>query len=192
MILENHPDLDILFGLHASSVKTHLDAIAKTDPRVSIIWEDSGSFPYNYDPAVVDNFAETLEFHDKTRNLRENGGFGAVLKGMTKLDWRYFVHQSGDFILGEDGTDEVQKNADERRKMWRYLQTYWLRNADYAAQMIRHFGKNDTITFLAEDGAIEAYLPYPLALAAEMMWDDSRSTAEILSETALRSDVTFM
>lgn len=192
VILENHPDLDILFGLHASSVKTHLDAIAKTDPRVSIIWEDSGSFPYNYDPAVVDNFAETLEFHDKTRNLRENGGFGAVLKGMTKLDWRYFVHQSGDFILGEDGTDEVQKNADERRKMWRYLQTYWLRNADYAAQMIRHFGKNDTITFLAEDGAIEAYLPYPLALAAEMMWDDSRSTAEILSETALRSDVTFM
>ncbi len=191
-ILAKHPSLDILFGLHASSVKNHLDSIANTDPRVSIIWEDSGAFPYNYDPAVIDHFEETVKFHDNTRNLRKSGGFGAVLKGMTKLDWRYFVHQSGDFILGEAGADEVRKNADERRKMWRYLQAYWTRNADCANQMIRRFGRDNTITFLAEDGAIEAYLPYPLALAAEMMWDDTRSTAEILSETALRADVTFI
>ena len=45
---------------------------------------------------------------------------------------------------------------------------------------------------VAEDGAIEAYLPYPLALAAEMMWDDTRDTADILAETALRADVDFM
>ncbi len=191
-ILENHPELDILFGLHASSVRTHLDSIAKTNPRVSIIWEDSGAFPYNYDPALIGNFEETLEFHNKTKNLRETGGFGAVLKGMSKLDWRYFVHQSGEFILGEDGAEAVRKNADERRKMWRYFQAYWMRNAKYAHEMIRHFGRDDMITFLAEDGAIEAYLPYPLALAAEMMWDDTRDTADILAETALRGDVEFM
>lgn len=198
-ILENHPDLDILFGLHATSVMNRLDSIAKTDPRVSIIWENSGAFPYDYNPSAVGNFHETVVFHDKTRNLRENGGigsetngFGAVLKGLTKLDWRYFVHQSGDFVLGEAGEEEVRKNAEERRKMWRYVQAYWMRNADYANRMIRRFGRNDMVTFLAEDGAIEAYLPYPLALAAEMMWDDSRETADILTETALRGDVTFM
>lgn len=191
-ILEKHPGLDILFGLHATSVKNRLSSIAKVDPRVSIIWENSGAFPYSYDPFDIGSFDQTIEFHDKTKNLRENGGFGAVLKGLTKLDWRYFVHQSGDFILGEDGADAVRKNADERRKMWRHVQAYWIRNADCVNQMIRRFGQDDTITFLAEDGAVEAYLPYPLALAAEMMWDDTRSTPDILSETALRADVEFM
>ncbi len=191
-ILEKHPALDILFGLHATSVKNRLSSIAKVDPRVSIIWENSGAFPYSYDPFDIGSFEQTIEFHDKTKNLRENGGFGAVLKGLTKLDWRYFVHQSGDFILGEDGADAVRKNADERRKMWRHVQAYWIRNADCVNQMIRRFGQDDTITFLAEDGAVEAYLPYPLALAAEMMWDDTRSTPDILSETALRADVEFM
>ena len=191
-ILEKHPDLDILFGLHATSVKNRLGSIAKVDPRVSIIWENSGAFPYSYDPFDIGNFDDTIVFHDKTKNLRETGGFGAVLKGLTKLDWRYFVHQSGDFILGEDGADAVQKNADERRKMWRHVQAYWIRNADCVTQIIRRFGRDDMITFLAEDGAIEAYLPYPLALAAEMMWNDTRSTPDILSETALRADVEFM
>ena len=191
-ILEQHPELDILFGLHATSVMNRLPSIAKTDPRVSIIWENSGAFPYSYDPFDIGNFEETIAFHDKTRYLRENGGFGAVLKGLTKLDWRYFVHQSGKFILGEDGADAVKKNADERRKMWRHVQAYWIRNADYVLQIIRRFGHDDTLTFLAEDGAIEAYLPYPLALAAEMMWDDTRTTADILAETALRADVEFM
>jgi hypothetical protein len=191
-ILENHPDLEILFGLHATSVMNRLPSIAKTDPRVSIIWENSGAFPYSYDPFDIGHFDETIVFHDRTRNLRETGGFGAVLKGLTKLDWRYFVHQSGDFILGEDGADEVKKNADERRKMWRHVQAYWIRNAEYVTRILRRFGRDDMITFLAEDGAIEAYLPYPLALAAEMMWDDTRDTADILAETALRSDVEFM
>jgi hypothetical protein len=76
--------------------------------------------------------------------------------------------------------------------MWRHVQAYWIRNADYASRIIRRFGRDDIVTFLAEDGAIEAYLPYPLALAAEMMWDDTRDTADILAETALRSDVEFM
>ena len=191
-ILEKHPGLDILFGLHATSVKNRLSSIAKVDPRVSIIWENSGAFPYSYDPFDIGSFDQTIEFHDKTKSLRENGGFGAVLKGLTKLDWRYFVHQSGDFILGEDGADAVRKSADERRKMWRHVQAYWIRNADCVNQMIRRFGQDDMITFLAEDGAVEAYLPYPLALAAEMMWDDTRDTADILAETALRGDVEFM
>jgi hypothetical protein len=169
-----------------------LPSIAKTDPRVSIIWENSGALPYSYDPFDIGRFDETIDFHDRTRNLRETGGFGAVLKGLTKLDWRYFVHQSGDFILGEDGADAVRKNAGERRKMWRHVQAYWIRNAECVTRILRRFGRDDMITFLAEDGAIEAYLPYPLALAAEMMWDDTRGTADILAETALRADVEFM
>lgn len=191
-ILEKHPETELFFGLHATSVKNRLESIAKVDPRISILWEDSGAFPYDYDPAAVGAFEETAAFHDRTRALRETGGFGAVLKGMTKLDWRHFVHQSGPFVLGEAGTEAVRRNADERRKMWRYLQAYWIRNADYAVRMMRRFGPDDIITFLAEDGAVEAYLPYPLALAAEMLWDDTRSTADLLADAALRADVEFM
>lgn len=189
-LLEKYPELEILYGLHASSVRNHLDSICKTDSRISIIWENCGGFPYAYSPEEVGNFSETVEFHDKIKNLRD-GGFGAVLKGMTKLDWSCFTHQSGDFVLGEE-PEKLDELAKRRKKFWRYLQTYWICNAEYARAMISRFDSENIITFLAEDGAIEAYCPYPLALSAEMMWDSTRSVGELLSETALRNDVKFM
>ena len=48
------PDLHLIFGLHATSVREQLDKIAKVDKRIEILWEDCGEFPYHYRPHVRD------------------------------------------------------------------------------------------------------------------------------------------
>ena len=45
-LLAKYPDLHIQFGLHAWSVKNHTEYIAKVDPRVYIVWENCGAFPF--------------------------------------------------------------------------------------------------------------------------------------------------
>ena len=53
-IWEITPDLRIIFGLHATSVRNRLDEIARVDPRMEILWEDCGEFPYSYNSYVRD------------------------------------------------------------------------------------------------------------------------------------------
>ena len=40
------PELDIVFGLHANSVRTNVHEIEKTDRSMEILWENCGGFPY--------------------------------------------------------------------------------------------------------------------------------------------------
>ena len=56
LFFEKYPSLEIQFGLHATSVKTRLDSIAKVDPRIRIVWEDCGSFPFAYHPDRIGNW----------------------------------------------------------------------------------------------------------------------------------------
>ena len=66
-LLKKYPNLKLQFGLHAISVKNHLDEIAKVDKRIEIIWEDCGEFPYNYliEVQSEEKFIQTLEFTKK-------------------------------------------------------------------------------------------------------------------------------
>ena len=61
---ELRPDLKIQFRLHTTSVKDHLEQIAKTENRVEILWE---AFPYHYMPVVdnEDEFRKTIDFTEK-------------------------------------------------------------------------------------------------------------------------------
>ena len=54
-LLKKYPALHLQFGLHATSVKNHLDIIKNTNKNIHIIWEDIGSFPFNYDPDDIKN-----------------------------------------------------------------------------------------------------------------------------------------
>ena len=57
--------------------------------------------------------------------------------------------------------------------MWRFVQAYWLANADKAQEMIRAMCrvKNGELSLLAlvEDGVFEDNIMYPVALFAEML-----------------------
>lgn len=195
-ILEKHPDLDIQFGLHATSVRERLDYIARTDPRVRITWEDCGAFPYAYLPEQTDGFDETCAFVRRLLRLRgQNERFGSVLKGFTCLDWTSFQHLRGPHMLGVSTKDTADRRAQRKAEVWRLVQAYWLRNAGHARKMLRlmaHESCGDLcLTALMEDGAFESLLPFPAALWAQMLWDPDQDLQDLLCDTALRPDVHF-
>ena len=191
-ILAEYPDLKLLFGLHATSVNKKLDIIKNVDDRISIIWEDAGSFPYHYVPEKIEGFEETVDFTRKIRDLREDGEFGVVLKGVTCLNWMKFKHQKGEFVLGEASKQFIKNRTQFKRELLRYIQAYWIRNGKYCHDIIKEFKADSMVTMLCEDGMFEDVLNYPMAIFSEMLWNPDRPTEDILCEAALRSDVDFV
>ncbi len=187
------PDLELQFGLHASSVKEKLEYIKKTDERIMIVWEDCGAFPYAYEPNRVDDFDETYQLTAEIaflRGIKEN--FGVVTKGLVCLDWISFEHQKGPFVMGEHSREFIKKRTNEKEKLWKYVEAYWLENAEYAYEMVRHLdhvNDNTMITALVEDGMFEENIWLPVALFGEMMWDCNKSKEKLLREVALRKDI---
>ena len=190
------PDLELQFGLHATSVKNRLEFIKKVDPRIRIVWEDCGSFPFSYFPHTVDGFAETKAFSENIANLRGVGDkFGVVLKGMTKLDWPSFEHLDGPISLGTSSDAVKADRINRKSRDWKYFQAYWMANGNKALEMIRTLvecKQGDLhITALVEDGMFEENIMYPVALYSEMLWNCNADFPKLLSEVALRSYVTF-
>lgn len=192
-LFEVNPDLEIQFGLHASSVRNHLDEIACTDPRVNIIWEDCGSFPYNYNPSTVSTYERDFEFSKDIAALRNGKGFGAVMKGMTWLDWGAFEHQIGPFIIGESERKEISEKLELRSDIIRYQQSLWLQNGSLACDMFRMLAKQtngDTkISGLLEDGLFDENIWLPSAIFAELLWDGETPYNELLAKVARRESV---
>lgn len=192
-LLAVYPDLLIEFGLHATSVRNDLNEIAKTDPRVSIIWEDCGSFPYSYGAQATSTLEETSAFSGKIASLRGGKGFGAVLKGMSWLDWGSFEHQIGPFILGESVREEIKEKLMLRRDILRYQQSYWLQNGTAACRILRELASatNGTaeLSALLEDGLFDEKIWLPAALFAELLWDDTTEYNRLLGKVARREIV---
>ncbi len=190
-IYQIFPNLSLLFGLHATSVKNRLDVFKKLDSRISIIWEDMGAFPYHNSSDGTENFAETLKLNRKVQEMRQ-GGFGAVLKGNYRLDWGNFEHQSGPYIMGVCDKKELKRRTDEIKPLLKKIQADWIINAKWAHELIKDFSEDSMITVLAEDGMFEEILSYPVALYAQMMWDSSKSIEEIMHTVAQMPNVDFV
>lgn len=196
LFFEVNPELELQFGLHATSVKNRLDVIKRVDPRIRIVWEDCGAIPFSYFPHIVENFDETKAFAKQAAALRgADDKFGAVTKGFTKLSWTKFEHLTGPIFLGTS-PDSVQRDKIiERQKVWKYFQAYWLKNGAKALEIIKAMADAKDgdlyITALVEDGMFEKNLMYPVALYSEMLWDCNADFQDLMSEVALRSDVVF-
>ena len=195
-IFRNHPDLKLQFGLHAVSVNKRLEYISRVNPKIQIIWEDCGSFPFDSIPQNIENFEQTMEFTEKICNLRGKGDkFGVVLKSLTNLDWPTFEHSKGPIYVGVSSKQTKEFLIRRKRKIWHYVQAYWLRNAEKAYEMIKLMreAKNGDlcIAALVEDGMFESKLYYPVALYTQMLWDCESDIKNIICETALRNDVEF-
>jgi hypothetical protein len=196
LFFEKYPNLELQFGLHATSVKRNLKYILETDPRIHIIWEDVGAFPFSYIPNDVKSFEETKDLVCKISKLRgENEHFGVVTKGLTKLDWYAFEHPDAPRFIGVSSKAMKADRIVRKRKIWRYLQAYWLVNADKALEMV-HLMKdlkdgNLYISALVEDGMFEENVMYPVALFAEMLWDADGNVKTMMSEVALRNYIDF-
>ena len=169
-IFEITPDIELEFGLHATSVRQSLGAIAKTDKRIRIVWEDCGAFPFDYDPHNVKGFDETAGFINKILFLRgEDEKCGFVFKGMTKLDWSSFKYHDEAYEIGNFSKEFIESRAKEKEPLWEYVTDGWLKNYAYAETMLGIISQNKTATVdeLIEDGMFEYEIKQPPVMFTE-------------------------
>ena len=191
-----YPDLQIQFGLHATSVKNKLEYIKNVDKRICIVWEDCGSFPFEDYADKTDDFESTLKFTENTLVLRGNDEkWGAVFKGMLKLDWTKFEHFSAPYILGERTGSYIKQRQLKKDRIWKLQQAGWLKNAEYVRKIIAtvaSFGKEDTVVeALVEDAMLGNQIAFPVALYAEMLWTPNRDAMEMVEQVAQYPCVNF-
>ncbi len=187
------PDLRLLFGLHATSVKNHIDVISRVNPQIELYWEDCGDFPYNYktDIQSPEKYEETLEFTNKLLKLRNGEGVALVFKGVMMLDWEQFVHQSGPYVMGENSSVIAAHDKRIRANSWRVYSAEWMKNGKYAAQMLRFIKENkigDVNMCLA--GTFDGGIYFPVAVCAQMFYNTADEYSDVLKKVARRSYIT--
>ena len=196
LFYEKYPDIELQFGLHATSVRGKLEFIRTVDPRISIIWEDCGAFPFSYVPNDVGDFDATAELVREIAHLRgENERFGVVTKGLVKLDWTCFEHSRGAHCIGVSGERFKQNRVTRKSPSWRYIQANWISYAPKALEMVRIMrelrGGELCVLALVEDGMFEKNIMYPVALFAEMLWGCDDELSLINNRVALCDYVCF-
>lgn len=191
-LLMKYPNLKLQFGLHAMSVRNHLDEIKKVDKRIEILWEDCGTFPYDYAPYVNDEqaFAETVEFTKKILTLRGDAPVGLVFKGMMTLDWTRFVKQSGAFVLGGNSAEITAHDQRLRRGAWKNFSADWMQYGEYAMKMLEAIAQNALGEVnMCMAGAYDGGIYLPQALCAQMFRTRDREYGETLKKVARREGV---
>ena len=97
--------------------------------------------------------------------------------------------------LEEKYLEYIQNRTNEKIKLWKYVQAYWLENIDYARKIINvlfETRSGDLYTsMLLEDGMFEEKIWFPAAVFSEMLWNSQKPSNEILRNIALREDVFF-
>ena len=189
-----NPELKLIFGLHATSVREQLDEIAKVDKRIEILWEDCGEFPYHYRPYVRDRekFENNFEFIEKLLNLRDGVGVGLVFKGMMVMDWKKFVPQAGHYVMGNNSQKIREHDKGIRRTSWRLFSAAWMESCPDALRMMQFINehqKGDVVMNIAVNGDGGAFLP--MALCGELFRKAPDSAYGLLRKVAARDYVTL-
>ena len=193
---KNEKDIRIQFGLHATSVNRDLAHLEGVDKRMDIVWEDCGAFPFDYLPQRTENFEETAAFTRKVATLRgKDDKFGVVLKGMSVLNWALFRHATESNLLGEEEEEFFKRRMVYKEPQWRILQGIWLKNYKLAHRLVSDLVKIKRgelcVQMLVEDGLFEEKVWFPVALMAEILWDDGAVSDQLLQRVALFPDVYF-
>lgn len=192
-LLEKEPALRIEFGLHASSVRSALDVLAQTDPRVAIIWEDCGDFPFDYHAAADRDRAGTDACAARMLALRgpsEQAGF--VLKGVSTLFWPTFRKQTGPFVMGEASEERIQTRLREIRPLIRQEQAAWLARVPQLAETAKSLAAcRGSVTLLCEDGCYERAQWLPTALFAEALWSPDTAPEQLLYRASVCRETVF-
>lgn len=195
-LFKKYPDLELQFGLHATSVSEKLEYIKNVDPRVRIVWEDCGAFPFSYMPHKVDDFDKTMQLTEKITILRgENDCFGVVTKGICARHWGEFKHCDGQVCIGVSSKKFRRNREIKKADIWKYVQSGWLSYSEYAARAIKLMAdqKNGElyITGLIEDGMFEESVMMPAAIYSELLWSPEQNINQLINETSRRSYVEF-
>ena len=201
-LLDRYPNLWILFGVHATSIKDSCQKLADIDERISIVWEDVGApipqFPYSYEPNFDYNLHQPILSY--TRNIASLRGdkenMGIVIKSMTNLDWSKFIHQPGKFVLGEYPSKLICKLAQGKEPRWKFVEIEWRQYLAYLIDVIKTIVSADpyrsSVIGLVEDGLWEERMWFPVALLAEVAWNPDLEAEKIIRKVSATEDACKM
>lgn len=187
-MLAEFPGIEIFFGLHATSIKDRYKELDSVDSRIHLVWEDCGSYPYEYIPDNTNGFEDTLKYTGELADLRgENERFGVVFKGFTLLNWGKFRHHAR-VAIGEADEDMIEALLPDRRYKWVHYNASCLESTDLLKATIQRIAsskaKTKLVTILTEDGLIERIHPQCAAVAAELMWEPDMEVKKVLRVTS--------
>jgi len=187
------PGLRLIFGLHATSVRSRLEEIARVNPRIEILWEDCGEYPYSYQSSVnsEEQFQETLAFTKELLQLRGGVGVGLVFKGVMMLDWTKFVTPSGPYVMGENSVRLTEHDRRVRAAAWRIYSANWVHNGAYADRMLRFIRDNQLGEVnMCLAGTFDGGLWLPVALCGEMFYSLEGEYSDLISRVMRRECIT--
>lgn len=193
-ILSLRPGLDLQFGLHATSVRRQMGHIARVDPRVRLVWEDCGAFPYAYLPENMEDAEATRAFTQQMSAARHEGATGAVFKGMICLNWSSFQHRKAPERIGEMTEAQIAARMPAAERVMRLAQSGWMLNGSAMLDAVRQLagGSRDAeLLALMEDGLFERKIWFPAALFAAALWNCTLPFQELLTAAAHRPDTVF-
>ena len=194
-ILAQNPGLHIQFGLHASSVKDHLEDIAVVDERVEIVWEDCGSFPYKAcGMQFTDDNDEKLALTDRISGLRQNGKYGLVYKCQVTMDWSRgrMEHQAGSYVMGKMSQELMTHDEKILRPAWRVYGVEWLKYGEEAWRLTRQIHeKSGGGANMCLAGMFSGGIWFPTALCAQMFWNCHEPYDVIQRKVLLRDWIRF-
>ena len=178
------PDMRIVFGLHAMSVRNDLDAVAMTDQRLQILWEDCGGFPYHWgfetSPSADEGFVDEI--------MRKTHNASFALKCQLLQDWKHWEHQAGPFMLGCAGNAAL---SHDRRIASALLEPYnarWIVEGGRAYRLIRRVQSDEKAP--TELNTVTEYNPpfeFQTTMLAELMWSADEDYAVIRDRVLRRS-----
>jgi hypothetical protein len=191
-LFQINPELRIIFGLHATSIRQHYTDLTALDERISIMWEDAGVLPYTYAPdlgAADENgkypqFEDTIAYSKQLATIRPDTGFEIVPKGYTSLRWGSEFEHHGSFVIGERDADFIRQRTALRQTQWDGVNARWLQYYQYGVRFYREIltcqPSHVTAVALVEDGMFEARIQSSVALFAQTVWNPQREPEEIL------------
>lgn len=161
------PSLEIVFGLHATSVRDEMDVIARTDPSLEILWEDCGGFPYstNIPDDPEKDRAFTFEIAGQGRK------YGLAIKCQLLQDWTHWIHQAGPFVLGCAGTSVLTRDRLVAAPLLEDYRVRWISKGDFAYGLFRALQASGNPPH--ELNTVVEYNPpfdFTTALVAELIW----------------------
>lgn len=179
------PGLRIVFGLHAEGVQTRLEEISKADPRLEILWENCGSFPFAISSSVDER--TTL---NRVKSILGLPGrrTGLVYKSQLMQDWSRFAHQSGPYVMGRNAATVIEEDRRMDKSLWREMTSRWLTEGASAWRMtklIHSYDNAGSLNVVVE--SMDEPIRLPTALAAEMFWSTDDSWNDLLSRVLKRA-----
>ena len=183
-ILADEPDLRIVFGLHSESVKSRLNEIAATDPRLEILWENCGGFPFK----LIGDTRDATESFVKSLLDMERPATGFAYKSQVLQDWKRFAHQAGPYVLGQNSRIVIAGDRQVVEPLWQRFEGEWLMHGERAYALTRLIQSRDgNKGSLNVVGNLNEPIHISTALCAELFWSADEPYETILSRVLSRA-----